>query len=140
MVRISDEEIVRELLKDGRIKYTELAEKFGITETAVRKRIKRLRDEGIIERFTVSVNPRKLGYRVHALIGLDTKPEELVHVIRKLKEDKRIISLYTSSGDHMIMMETWLKDYPEMLSFVKHLEGMKGVTRVCPAVMLEKIV
>jgi len=37
------------------------------------------------------------------------------------------------------MMEVWLRDSEELSKFVKKLEKIKGVTRVCPAVMLERI-
>ncbi len=139
MVRISEEKLVRELMKNSRTPFTKLGKKFKVTEAAVRKRVKKLENEGVIESYTIQVNPRKLGYNIRALIGLDTTPEDYVHVITKLKRDNDIISLYSSSGDHMLMMEVWLKDSNELTRFVKRIEGIKGVTRVCPAVMLERI-
>ncbi len=139
MVRISEIKLIKELMKNARVPFTRLARKFKVTEAAIRKRVKKLEEQGIIEGYTINVNLRKLGYKIHALIGVDTKPESYIHVINKLKRDKDIISLYSSSGDHMIMMEVWLKDSEELAKFVKKLEGIKGVTRVCPAVMLERI-
>ncbi len=139
MVRISEEKLIRELMKNARVQFTKLAKKFRVTEAAVRKRVRKLEENGAIEGYTIKVNPRKLGYGIHALIGIDTKPELYVHVIDRLKKDKDIISLYSSTGDHMIMMEVWLRDSEELSKFVKKLEKIKGVTRVCPAVMLERI-
>ncbi len=139
MVRISDEKLIKELMKNARTPYTKLAKKFKVTEAAIRKRVRKLENEGVIEGYTLIVDPKKMGYKIHALIGLDTTPERLIHIIERLKKDSKVITLYNSSGDHMIMMEVWLRDTKELTNFVKKLESMRGVTRVCPAVMLERI-
>ncbi|MCD6538684.1 Lrp/AsnC family transcriptional regulator [Candidatus Bathyarchaeota archaeon] len=139
MVRISNIKLLRILRENSRISYLEIARTLGVSETAVRKRVKRLLEEGVIRRFTVEIDPKKVGYRVVAMIGLDTKPEALISVLEILKKLENVQSLYSSSGDHMIMMECWFKDYSELSRFVKSLEGIEGITRICPAIILEKI-
>ncbi len=139
MVRISDEKLLMELMKNSKIPFTKLAKRFKVTEAAVRKRVKKLEENGIIQGYTIKVNLRKLGYKIHAIIGVDTRPEDMMKVLNKLKKDKRIISLYSSSGDHMIMLETWLGNSDELAEFIGRLERTRGVTRVCPAIMLERI-
>ena len=139
MVRISNIKLLRILRENSRISYLEIARILGVSETAVRKRVKRLLEEGVIRRFTIEIDPKKVGYQVVAMIGLDTKPEALISVLEMLKELENVQSLYSSSGDHMIMMECWFKDYSELSKFVKSLEGIEGITRICPAIILEKI-
>ena len=39
----------------------------------------------------------------------------------------------------MILLECWFKDSDELARFVKRLESIRGVTRVCPAIILEKL-
>ena len=139
MVRISNIKLLRILRENSRISYLEIARILGVSETAVRKRVKRLLEEGVIRRFTVEIDPKKVGYQVVAMIGLDTKPEALISVLEMLKELENVQNLYSSSGDHMIMMECWFKDYSELSRFIKSLEGIEGITRICPAIILEKI-
>jgi len=139
MVRISNIELLRILRENSRMPYLEIARILGVSETAVRKRVKRLLEEGVIRRFTVEIDPKKVGYQVVAMIGLDTKPEALISVLEMLKELENVQNLYSSSGDHMIMMECWFKDYSELSRFIKSLEGIEGITRICPAIILEKI-
>ena len=50
-----------------------------------------------------------------------------------------VVSLYSSSGDHMILIECWFRNMEELTRFVESIERIKGVTRVCPAIVLEKI-
>ncbi len=139
MVRISDLTLIKELMKNSRIPYTELAEMFGVSEAAIRKRIRRLKEKGVIRKYTLDVDVRKLGFEIRALIGVDTLPEYFLSVVDMLKQREEVVSLYTCSGDHMILLETWARNSDELISFVKFLESISGVTRVCPAILLEKI-
>lgn len=139
MVRISDLALIKELMKNSRVPYTELAEMFGVSEAAIRKRIRRLEEKGVIRKYTLDVDIRKLGFEIRALIGVDTLPENFLSVVDMLKQKDDVISLYTSSGDHMILLETWMKNSEELISFVRFLENVPGITRVCPAILLEKI-
>jgi Lrp/AsnC family transcriptional regulator for asnA, asnC and gidA len=139
MVRISDIELIELLRQNARMPVLELARCLGVSEAAVRKRLKKLEEEGVIERYTVRVNPKKLGFKVEALIGLDTKPECYIPVIERLKQMRRVLSLATASGDHMILLECWCRDSEELVRFVRELEAVEGVIKVCPAVILERI-
>jgi len=137
--KISDLDILKELRKNARVSYRELAKKFGVSDTAIRKRIKKLEQMGVIKKYTIEIDPKLLGYGVITIIGIDTKPEHYVSILEKLKTIDEVISLYSTSGDHMIMIECWFKTYDEFTKFVKMLEQMEGVTRVCPAIIIEKI-
>lgn len=139
MVRISDIDLIRELKKNARITFTELAKKYNVSESAIRKRVAKLIDRRVIKKFTVDVNMRKLGFEVEALIGLDTTPEKLMKVIDELKEDNMIEALYTSAGDHMIMIHIYFENNEKLREYVRKLEYKDGVVKVCPAIILEKI-
>ena len=139
MVRISDLDIIEILKENSRTSFVKIAKTLGVTETAVRKRIKKLEESGTIKKYTLDVDPRKIGFEVDALIGIDTEPEYYLSTIEKLKKMDEIIRLCSSSGDHMILMECWFKDSDELMKFVKKIESMQGVTRTCPAIILEKI-
>ncbi|MHA1238280.1 MAG: Lrp/AsnC family transcriptional regulator [Candidatus Odinarchaeia archaeon] len=139
MVRISNLELLKLLRENSRISFVELARHFNVSETAIRKRIRKLEQEGVIKKYTVEVDPKKIGFEVRALIGIDTEPEEYIPTLEKLKEMREVESLYSSSGDHMILIECWFKDTKELTEFVKILEAIKGIIRICPAIILEKI-
>jgi len=139
MVRFSDFELIKLLMKNSRTPYVKLGELLGVSETAIRKRIRKLEEDGVIRRYTIEVDPKKLGFKVNALIGLDTVSERFIAVIEELKAMEEVLSLYSASGDHMILLECWFKDSDELTRFVKRLESIRGVTRVCPAIILEKL-
>ncbi|MEM1737244.1 MAG: Lrp/AsnC family transcriptional regulator [Nitrososphaerota archaeon] len=139
MVRISDQELLKMLMENARMSYVEIARALNVSEAAVRKRVKRLENLGIISRYTIEVDPRKLGYEVVAIIGLDVDPEHLLSVMDELKKREEAVRLYLTSGDHMLVAECWFKSSQELSSFIRRLESREGVKRVCPAIVLERL-
>lgn len=139
MVRISNLKLLQILTENSRTPFVRIAKEFGVSETAVRKRVRKLEDSGIIRKYTVEIDPKKIGFSIDALIGLDTKPESYISTIERLNQIEEVRGLCSSSGDHMIMVECWFKDSNELAAFVKLLEKMKGVTRICPAIVLERV-
>ncbi|MDT7858874.1 MAG: Lrp/AsnC ligand binding domain-containing protein [Candidatus Aenigmarchaeota archaeon] len=138
MVRISDIDLIRELEKDCRKPFTEIAKKFKVSEAAIRKKVRKLLKFGII-RFSLDIDYKKLGYNYVAIIGIDVLPEHFVKIIEMLKEDKEVKELYTSTGDHMILAKVVFRTNEELSEFVKRLEKNKMITKVCPAIILERL-
>ncbi|ASJ13338.1 HTH-type transcriptional regulator LrpA [Thermococcus thioreducens] len=135
-----DRIIIDMLTKDARTPFTEIAKVLGISETAVRKRVKALEEAGVIKQYTVVVDPSKLGYNLVSLTGVDTLPEKIFDVASKLKEFEFVRSVYLTSGDHMIMAEVWAKDGEDLSDIISNRIGkIEGVTKVCPAIILEKL-
>ena len=105
-----DLEILKMLQEDGRIPFTDIAQKLKLSESTIRKRVQALQRKGVIRRFTVEIDPTKIGLRTIAIVGFDVEPTKLLEVAQKLCEIKEIRSVATSTGDHMIMTEIWTRD------------------------------
>ncbi len=138
MVRFSNSDLLELLEKDSRMSFTKIAEHFGVSETAVRKRVAQLIEKGIIDGFTIKLNPKKVNFLI-GIIGVDTLPESYFKVIEELRNDSNVKTLFTSSGDHMILLEYWGKDNKEMKEYISKVESIEGVVKVCPAVLLNRI-
>ncbi|MBU0662456.1 MAG: Lrp/AsnC family transcriptional regulator [Candidatus Diapherotrites archaeon] len=135
-----DLKIVEMLMENARTPFTKIAKELGVSESLIRKRVKKLEDRGVIKKYAAIADNRKIGFDVDALIGIDVEPERYLEAVEKLKALQGIKSIATSSGDHGIMIEVWKKDMAELRKFVSEdIESIIGVTRVCPAILLEKI-
>jgi len=133
-----DRIILDMLTKDARTPFTEIAKVLGISETAVRKRVKALEEAGVIKQYTIVVDPSKLGYNLVSITGIDTK--KIFEVASKLKEFDFVRHVYLTSGDHMIMAEIWARDGEDLSDIISNKIGrIDGVTKVCPAIILEKM-
>lgn len=135
-----DMKILTILMKDGRKPYTEIAKELGTSESSIRKRVRKMEDEGIIKGYKVEVEPSKIGYGVVALTGFDTNPEDFLTVANKLCEFDEIKKVWTSTGDHMIMTEIWARDGKELSEILFNKVGkIEGIKKVCPAIILERL-
>ena len=132
--------ILNILMKDGRKPYTEIAKELGTSESSIRKRVRKMEEEGIIKGYKVEVEPSKIGYGVVALTGFDTNPEDFLTVANKLCEFDEIKKVWTSTGDHMIMTEIWARDGRELSEILFNKVGkIEGIKKVCPAIILEQL-
>jgi Lrp/AsnC family transcriptional regulator for asnA, asnC and gidA len=64
-----DEEIIRQLQTDGRRPYTQLAKAVGLSEAAVRQRVQRLLESGVMQVVAVT-DPMQLGMKRQAMVAL----------------------------------------------------------------------
>jgi len=88
-----DVKILEILTQDSRTKYVKIAEMIGLTEGAVRRRVKNLLEQGIIKRFTVETKAE-----VEAIVLVKTDPAQTRSVTLKIREisDK----VFEVSGDY----------------------------------------
>ncbi|RLE60036.1 MAG: transcriptional regulator [Thermoprotei archaeon] len=134
-----DKKIISILLENARLPFTDIAKKLGITDVAVKKRLKKLEKNGVIKKYTVIVDPSKLGYQDVALVGVDTEPDKILEVAEKLSEKEYSRFVYLTTGDHMIMVEIWAKNNTDLMKIIKEIGSLPGVKKVCPAIILDQI-
>ena len=80
-----DATIIRLLQENGRMPNTEIAGHLNLSETAIRKRLRRLLDDEVIQIIAV-VNRQKLGVELEGNIKIKTDPRKNARVKRKLQE------------------------------------------------------
>jgi len=135
-----DLKILAMLREDGRRSFTEMARSLKLSESTVRKRVLALREEGVIRRFTVEVEPSKVGVNTVAIVGIDVEPTRLLEAAEKLCELEEVRSVATSAGDHMIMTEIWTRDGRALTRLISEKIGkIDGVKKICPSIILEKL-
>lgn len=98
----TDKKILNILQKDNQITNLALADKIGISAPPCFRRVKRLRDEGIIAKDVSLVDPFKVGHRliIFVNITLEKQREDLLaHFERKMLEQLEVMQCYFISGD-----------------------------------------
>jgi len=135
-----DKKILEILKKDSRTPYTEIAEKLKVSEATVRKRIESLREDDVIKKFTIEIDPQSLGYETVTLLGLDVEPKYFLKAVEEIREIDEVLWVAKSTGDHMIMTEIWAEDGDHLSRIMAEKIGeIEGIKDLCPAIILEKI-
>lgn len=95
-----DSKILGALIKDARTKITEIAKSCGLSSTAIVNRIKRLKNEGVIEGSVLFWDMSVLGFLYPASIGLNLDSSQYPRVIKIIEEQTNVIILSQSIGKH----------------------------------------
>ena len=66
----TDRAIVRALTEDGRLSYTDLAERVGLSVSAVHQRVRRLEQRGVIKGYTARIDHEAIGLPLTAFVAV----------------------------------------------------------------------
>lgn len=120
-----DRKIIESLQADGRTAFTALAREAGISEAAVRARVRRLKDGGVIEVVAVT-NPLMVGFDVMAMVGIQANSnlEEIADIVSAWDETSYVVIL---SGSFDLMVEIVCADNQHLLKLVQRIREVPGV-------------
>jgi len=139
MMDEKDKLIIELLTKNARTSYLKIAKILNISETAVRKRIKKLEEKGIIEGYTIKVNPEKLGYKSVAHVGIDTSPNHFLKIACRLTEMDAVKCVAIVAGGHSIMVDIWAKNSQQLNNILNQIKNIEGVKSINPSIILERL-
>ena len=122
----TDSAIIEQLQHDGRVSYTKLAAKIGMSEAAARQRVQRLIDGGVIQIVAVT-NPLLVGYRRMAMIGVRAEGPT-VQIAKKLESFPDIEYLVVTAGSFDLMCEVVVPDDSALLDITNRIRAVPGVT------------
>ncbi|MFB6155129.1 MAG: HTH-type transcriptional regulator LrpA1 [Haloferacaceae archaeon] len=136
----TESRILAVLEEDAQASYSDIAERAGVSKPTVRKYIQKLEDEGVIVGYSADVNPKKLSSQSIAWVGIDVESEQYVGATRALKALDAVESLYTSSGDHMLMAEVRERDGDALGDVISDdILSIDGVTAAHPSFLQERL-
>lgn len=131
--KVKDQQIIRELLQDARQSNVAIAEKLGLSEGAVRRRIDRLVADGQIN-FTVIAKPDYMGYHIHVLIRVQTEPELTESIIDTLVDMPELSYVYHCTGQFNLTLVGYFRDVDDLHAFttgsLSKLAGIIGFRTV----------
>jgi len=140
MVDELDRKILRVLEEDGRASFTDIAKRLSLHESTIRKRVLALLKKQVIRKFSVVLDPSKIGLNSVAIVGINVEPVKIIEVAQKLCDIPEIKYVATSTGDHMIMTEIWAEHGRGLTKLISEKIGtIEGVKELCPSIILEKL-
>ncbi len=116
-----DAKIIRDLLKDGRKDFADIAKECGVQKNTIWKRYKEMQKAGIIVGATIQMNFRRFGYDVHSAILLSVEFNQVNEVIEQIKklpnihEVSRIYGRYNVRAILILKNLSELNDYKELI-------------------------
>ncbi len=98
-VDVVDKKLLDALIANARISNAELARLVGLSAPSVAERIKRLEEAGVVEGYTVKINPKALGFPISAWLRIRPVPGELNRVAEMLRGLPEIVECDRITGE-----------------------------------------
>ena len=118
--------IIEQLQADGRQSYAAIGKAVGLSEAAVRQRVQRLQEAGVMQIVAVT-DPLTLGFRRQAMIGLKCDGE-LMKVADDLADMDEIDYVVITAGSFDLLLEVVCEDDDHLLEILGRVRGVPSVT------------
>ena len=101
-------QLLKHLSSDPRITVSELARRIGMSAPAVRERIQRLEESGVIKGYRLEVDPRALGYPIAAFIRIRPTPGALPKIVALAQRMAQVTECYRITGEDCFIVKVHL--------------------------------
>jgi Lrp/AsnC family transcriptional regulator for asnA, asnC and gidA len=128
MLDAANRAIIEALQRDGRRPYGAIAEEVGLSEAAVRRRVQRLRESGVIQIVAVS-DPLQLGFTRQALVGIRVEGD-VQAVADKVTALSEVDYVVMCAGSFDLLAEVVCEDDDRLLKLlndsIRSIPGVRG--------------
>ena len=149
MARISDNEvqldgidilILKRLMTDARSPVNSIAKEVGISGTAVHQRLKKLEKSKLIAGSQVLIDPKVLGYKTLAFIGiyLDQALRNQ-EAVRQLKKVPEVIECHYTTGNWSVLVKILCRDNEHLMQVLNtKVQTIEGISRTETYISLDQ--
>ena len=118
-----DLKILSELSNDSSISIPHLSKKINANSSVVYSRIKRLIKRKLIERFTIEINNKELGYTVKSLTGINMDSKKRDNIIEELFKIREVREISEVTGRFDILVTMYARNLEDMHQLVSEQIG-----------------
>ncbi len=138
-----DVRILNILQDNARITTLELAEQVGLSPTPCARRVKRLEDDGLIQRYVTLLDEKKAGLDLSVFISVRLRAqtaETMEKFERSVRSIPEISECYLVSGVHDYLLHLRVADVDALREFLRNrLVTIEGIAEAQSSIVLDKI-
>lgn len=135
-----DQRIVSCLVTDARASYAEIGTMVGLSAPAVKRRVDRLLESGVLRGFTAVVDPDALGWGTEAFVEMhcagNVSPTRIKRTLEPLPE---VVAAYTVSGAADAIVHLRAADIRHLETALERLRGLEIIDRTVSTVVLSTL-
>ena len=135
-----DRNIIARLVKNGRESFAALGAQVGLSTAATKRRVDRLRAQGVIRRFTAEIEPAALGWTIEAFVELYCEgrvpPDRMRELAASIPE---VSEAYTVTGEADGILLVRAADAAHFERVLGAIRNHPGVSRTRSAVVLSHL-
>ncbi|HEY0540705.1 MAG TPA: Lrp/AsnC family transcriptional regulator [Actinoallomurus sp.] len=135
-----DRRIVACLLEDARLSFSQIGGQVGLSAPAVKRRVDRLRHDGVITGYAAVVEPAALGWTTEAFVELfcagRTSPAEIYASIRRHPE---VVAAYTVTGEANALVHLRAHDIQGLEEALERLRNEPNIVQTKTSIVLSRL-
>jgi Lrp/AsnC family leucine-responsive transcriptional regulator len=116
-----DARLLDALARDGRISIADLARLIGLSSPSVSERLKRLEEAGVIEGYSVAINPAALGLPIAAWLRIRPIPGQLRKVADILRSLPEIVECDRITGEDCFIAKAHLRSVGDLEKLIDQI-------------------
>lgn len=136
-----DRKIVTALMANARSSFAEIGTAVGLSSTAVKRRVDRLRETGVITGFTATVRPSALGWRTEAYVEVYCEgaapPRRLAEVVRNHPE---IAAAMTVTGGADALLHLRARDVEHFEEVLERIRAEPFIRKTISVMVLSHLI
>jgi len=137
MIDDLDRQIISILQYDGRTPFTTIADELGTTEGTVRRRVKHLTENGLMQIVAI-VEAHHMGWDEAAMIGISVQANLISSVAEEIAKLPGVSYLFQAAGEYDLIAEVYCRDREHFVSFLNdELHQIKGIENTDSFMMLK---
>ncbi|WP_010498088.1 Lrp/AsnC family transcriptional regulator [Paenibacillus elgii] len=136
-----DIQILDLMQKEAQLSNAELARRVNLSPPATHARVKRLENEGFIERQVAILNQEKLGFDLLCFVFMSTnihQAEQLEVLEEALSSMPEVLECHCLTGEYDYLLKVANKDRKELEGFIRKLNKL-GIARIQTSLALREI-
>jgi Lrp/AsnC family transcriptional regulator, leucine-responsive regulatory protein len=120
--------ILTQLQEDGRIPFTELGRRVGLSTPAVMDRVRRLEDSGIINGYRATIDAAKVGYPIVAFIAVNVVGDFLPRMNKLAKSIPEVLECHRVTGANSFILKIMAASVDELEKLIDKLTPYVATT------------
>ncbi|MCD6558827.1 Lrp/AsnC family transcriptional regulator [Palaeococcus sp. (in: euryarchaeotes)] len=132
-----DKKILAILQRNSRTPLREISKRVGLAESTIYERIKKLKDNGVIQKFTVILNPESLGFTMLSFILIKSKAGMYARVAKEIMKYPEIVEIYETTGNYDMVVKIRTRNSDELNVFLDRVGEVEGVVATHTMVVLK---
>ncbi|WP_436957198.1 Lrp/AsnC family transcriptional regulator [Staphylococcus sp. AS1337] len=120
---ITDNKIIDSLKKDSKASLTNISNIVNLSVPSVRERINKMIDNGVIRRYTIDVDYKKIGYDIDVLINITLSNSIYSEFKEFISQQKHVDFCYRISGDSCFIFKARFKEMLDVEEFIDVLKS-----------------
>lgn len=133
-----DRDILRLLQIDARKSYREIQNDLGISIGTIHNRITKLKDNNIIEGYTIKLNNTKLGYKLTFLIRVIIDGKYTEEVLNEIKKKPEVCSVFHTTGEQSALLICRFRESEDVHDFIRKLNAKESITTTISNMVLKE--